>query len=58
VLSVLWAKSPDRINWTSGFVYRIAVTGAVPVAIILASLFPEVGGSLVGLLEPIQKALP
>jgi hypothetical protein len=58
VLSTLWSTSPGRVSWTGGFIYRIAVTGALPIILILASMFPEVGGSILGLLEPIQKALP
>lgn len=58
LLSVLWATDPGRINWTGGFLYRIAVTVGVPTVLLIASLFPELAGSLAGVLEPLQKALP
>ena len=52
------STDPGRINWTGGFIYRIAVTVALPLILLVASLFPEIGGSLTSLLEPLQKALP
>jgi hypothetical protein len=58
VLSQLWSTDPGRINWNGGFVYRIALYAGIPFLTILASQFPELGGSLVGWLEPLQKALP
>jgi hypothetical protein len=58
VLSTLWATTPGRINWTGGFIYRIAITAAIPTLLVMASFFPEVTGSLTGLIEPLQKALP
>jgi hypothetical protein len=58
VLSKLWKTDPGRISWTSGFVYRIAITGALPILIWLSAIFPEVAGSLGALLGPLQKTLP
>lgn len=58
ILSTLWEKVPGRINWTSGFVYRIAITAAIPAFLVISSFFPEVAGSLASMIEPLQKALP
>ncbi len=58
ILSTLWAGTTGRLRWTGGFFYRIAVTAAVPVILVIASLFPELAGSLVGIMEPLQKVLP
>jgi hypothetical protein len=58
VLSLLWSTDPGRINWTGGFIYRIGVTVALPLLLLAASFFPEIGGSLASVLEPLQKALP
>ena len=58
ILSTLWEKVPGRINWTSGFVYRIAITAAIPAFLVISSFFPEVAGSLATMIEPLQKALP
>jgi len=33
----------------------IAVYGVVPLLVVLSSLFPEIGGTLFGWLEPLRK---
>jgi len=58
ILSALWKTAPDRVSWTGGFIYRIGITAAVPIILLIASFFPEVAGSLGSLIEPLQKALP
>jgi hypothetical protein len=55
VLSRLRATRPGRVDITWDFVKRIAVYGVLPLLIALASLFPEVGGTLFGWLEPLRK---
>ena len=58
ILSALWATTPGRINWTGGLFFHIAITAAVPFILVIASLFPEIGGSLLQLAEPLRAALP
>lgn len=57
VLSRLRNTTPGRVdlNWT--FVQRVAVYGVLPLVAVLASLFPEIGGSIFGWLEPLQKLM-
>ena len=51
---MLWATTPGRVNWTGGFIYGIAITAAIPILLLVASFFPEVTGSLTGLIESLH----
>jgi hypothetical protein len=57
VLSALWSTTPGRINWTGGFMQRIATYVALPAMAVLAALFPEVGDTLLGWLGPIKQLM-
>ena len=47
--------TPGRIDFTWDFVRQVATYGLLPLIAIIASLFPEVGGSLFGWVEPLRK---
>jgi hypothetical protein len=55
VLSRLRATTPGRVDINWDFIKRIAVYGVLPLLAVIASLFPEVGGTLFGWLEPLRK---
>jgi hypothetical protein len=57
VLSRLRNTTPGRVdlNWT--FVQRLAMYGVLPLVVVLASLFPEIGSSIFGWLEPLRKLM-
>jgi hypothetical protein len=55
VLSRLRASTPDRVDFNWDFVRRMAVYGVLPLVVIVASLFPEVGDSALRWLEPLRK---
>jgi hypothetical protein len=55
VLSRLKTTTPGRVDINWDFIKRIAVYGVLPMLAVIASLFPEIGGTLFGWLEPIRK---
>ena len=55
VLSRLRTTTPGRVDINWEFFKRIAVYGVLPLLAVIASLFPEVGGTLFGWLEPLRK---
>ncbi|MFL6281525.1 MAG: hypothetical protein ACJ731_15535, partial [Vicinamibacterales bacterium] len=55
VLSRLRTTTPGRIDLNWDFIKRIAVYGVLPLLAVIASLFPEIGETLFGWLEPIRK---
>ena len=55
VLSRLRTTTPGRVDINWEFIKRIAVYGVLPLLAVIASLFPEVGGTLFGWLEPLRK---
>jgi hypothetical protein len=55
VLSRLRATTPGRVDINWDFIKRIGVYGVLPLLAVIASLFPEVGGTLFGWLEPMRK---
>ena len=55
VLSRLRDTTPGRLDINWDFIKRIAVYGVLPLLAVIASLFPEVGGTLFGWLEPLRK---
>jgi hypothetical protein len=57
VLSRLRNTTPGRVNFNWTFVQRVAVYGVLPLLAVLASLFPEIGNSLFGWLDPLRKLM-
>jgi hypothetical protein len=55
VLSRLRTTTPGRVDINWEFIKRIAVYGVLPLLAVIAALFPEVGGTLFGWLEPLRK---
>ena len=55
VLSRLRSTTPGRVDINWEFIKRLAVYGVLPLLAVIASLFPEVGGTLFGWLEPLRK---
>jgi hypothetical protein len=55
VLSLLRSGTPDRINFSWDFAKRVALYGVLPLLAVIGSLFPEIGGSFFGWLEPLRK---
>ena len=55
VLSRLRNTTSGRLDINWAFVQRVAVYGVLPLLAVLASLFPEIGNSLFGWLEPLRK---
>jgi hypothetical protein len=55
ILSMLRLTTPGRINFNWDFVRQVATYGLLPLIAVIASLFPEVGGSLFSWLEPLRK---
>ena len=55
VLSRLRTTTPGRVDINWDFIKRIAIYGVLPLMAVIASLFPEVGGTLFGWLEPLRK---
>jgi hypothetical protein len=55
VLSRLRTTTPGRVDINWEFIKRIGVYGVLPLLAVIASLFPEIGGTLFGWLEPLRK---
>jgi len=55
VLSRLRTTTPGRVDINWEFIKRLAVYGVLPLLAVIAALFPEVGGTLFGWLEPLRK---
>ncbi|HEY2151205.1 MAG TPA: hypothetical protein VGH34_10370 [Vicinamibacterales bacterium] len=55
VLSLLRRGTPDRIDFSWDFAKRVALYGVLPLLAVIGSLFPEIGGSFFGWLEPLRK---
>ena len=55
VLSRLRTTTPGRVDINWDFIKRLAVYGVLPLLAVIAALFPEVGGTLFGWLEPLRK---
>jgi hypothetical protein len=54
-LSLLRSGTPDRIDFSWDFAKRVALYGVLPMLAVIGSLFPEIGGSFFGWLEPLRK---
>jgi hypothetical protein len=55
VLSKLRLTTPGRVDFSWEFVRRVGTYGLLPLAAVIVSLFPEIGGSLSSWLESIRK---
>jgi hypothetical protein len=55
IISKLRSTTPGRIDFNWSFVRQVATYGFLPLIAVVASLFPEVGGSLFGWLDPLRK---
>jgi hypothetical protein len=55
ILSLIWRTTPGRLNFNWLLVQRLVVYGVLPLLLVLGSMFPEVGETLVRLMEPLRK---
>jgi hypothetical protein len=55
VLSRLRVTTPGQVDFNWDFVKRVAIYGVLPLIAVIGSLFPEVGESLFGWMEPLRK---
>jgi hypothetical protein len=55
VLSRLRNTTPGKLDFNWGFLQRVAVYGVIPLLAVIGALFPEIGSSLFGWLEPLRK---
>jgi hypothetical protein len=49
------STTPGRIDFNWDFVRRVGMYGVLPLVAVIASLFPEIGDSLFGWVEPLRK---
>ena len=42
VISLLSGTTPNKLNWTSDFIFRVLMHGVLPILILLGIQFPEV----------------
>jgi hypothetical protein len=55
IISRLRVTTPGRIDFNWDFVKRVGLYGVLPLLAVIGSLFPEIGDSFFGWLEPIRK---
>ena len=55
ILSQLRGTKPGRVDFNWEFIRRVAVYGVLSLLVVIAALFPEVGGTLFGWLEPLPR---
>ena len=55
VLSRLRVTTPGRVDFNWDFIKRVGIYGVLPLLAVIGSLFPEIGDSFFGWLEPIRK---
>ena len=58
VLSKLWRGTPGSLNLNSGLVWRAVVYAGLPLLTVISVRFPEIGGRLVTVVEPLRHMLP
>jgi hypothetical protein len=59
VISRMSSATPgERTMWDTEFVVKMVLFGLVPLLTLFAAQFPDLGGTLLRWLTPIQKALP
>jgi lysylphosphatidylglycerol synthetase-like protein (DUF2156 family) len=52
------AKPGERTTWDAEFVMKLIVFGLLPLLTLFATQFPDIGGTLLRWLEPVEKVLP
>jgi hypothetical protein len=55
IISRLRITTPGRIDFNWDFLKRVGIYGVLPLLAVIGSLFPEIGDSFFGWLEPIRK---
>ena len=55
IISRLRVTTPGRIDFNWDFLKRVGIYGVLPLLAVIGSLFPEIGDSFFGWLEPIRK---
>ena len=59
IIGRLAAANPgERATWDAEFVLKLTVFGLLPLLTLFAAQFPEIGGTLLHWLEPVEKVLP
>lgn len=58
VLSKLWRGTPGSLNMNSGLVWRAVAYAGLPLLTIISVRFPEIGGRLLTVVEPLRHMLP
>ncbi len=59
IIGRLSAANPgERATWDAEFVLKLTVFGLLPLLTLFAAQFPEIGGTLLHWLEPVEKVLP
>jgi len=55
IISRLRVTTPGRIDFNWDFLKRVGIYGVLPLLAVIGSLFPEIGDSFFGWLEPLRK---
>jgi hypothetical protein len=55
IISRLRVTTPGHIDFNWDFLKRVGIYGVLPLLAVIGSLFPEIGDSFFGWLEPIRK---
>ena len=55
VISRIRHTTPGEIEWNWDFVWKLLVYVVLPLLTLFATQFPNIGSSLVRLLEPVQR---
>jgi hypothetical protein len=55
ILSLIWRTTPGRVTFNWALIQRLIVYGALPLIIVLGSMFPEVGEKLVRVIDPLRR---
>jgi hypothetical protein len=59
VIARLTSSTPgQRTTWDFEFVLKLVVFGLLPLLTLFATQFPDIGGTLLRWLEPVEKVLP
>jgi hypothetical protein len=57
VLSRMSGTTPGAVDWSTTLVWRVLVYAGVPLLSLLALEFPEIGGTILKWIEPVQRVL-
>jgi len=59
IIGRLTAKvTGERTTWDAEFILKVTVFWLLPLLTLFAAQFPEIGGTLLHWLQPVEKALP